>query len=248
MVNVRWGYSETESKYTPNGYPGCSPIAMAQIMSYFKYPSSIAITYPGASISSQYLDWNSMLEHEVEHRYKDCTATEEAHEAISQLVRQLGKLGSCVYGQNGTSNYITQAASAMKSLGYNVSVIKSDIVEEMLSQIKNGQLLYMRGTDPTYSSGHAWVADGFIEYKMRITRWTRRLSGSTNWAVDEVTESNIQYLHYNWGREGHCNGYFYAGIYSPINAYEYDNYVDDSYNEKFERDYNYDVAYFSVSR
>lgn len=47
LVSVRWGQTGIEGKYCPNGIAGCSNVAMAQIMSYFRYPLNMNITYPG---------------------------------------------------------------------------------------------------------------------------------------------------------------------------------------------------------
>ena len=67
MVEVQWGQTGIEGTYAPNKKAGCSNTAMAQIMSYFCFPSTIAITYDGATINSQTLDWTAMKEHKITH-------------------------------------------------------------------------------------------------------------------------------------------------------------------------------------
>ena len=46
-VTVKWGQDYAEGTFCSNNLAGCVNTAIAQIMSYYEYPSSIDLTYPG---------------------------------------------------------------------------------------------------------------------------------------------------------------------------------------------------------
>ena len=66
-VTVKWGQTQPEGYYCSNGYSGCTNTAIAQIMTHYEYPTSISLTYPGADISTQSLNWTQMRLHQTQH-------------------------------------------------------------------------------------------------------------------------------------------------------------------------------------
>lgn len=250
LVGVRWGQTGIEGKYAPNGVAGCSNIAMGQIMSYFHYPYNISITYPGASVNSLYLNWTAINSHEVVHFYQGCQATETAHESISQLIRQLGYLNESVYKSEpkATSTYDSKVRISFANLGYTVSPnLISYNNESLENTLKDGKLLYMRGShiSETDTVGHAWVVDGVCKYTIRATTWEKALNELTWKYVSEYSYSS-EYLHYNWGWDGNCNGYFLLSIFSPGRGKYYDN--EEQYSNSSIYNFENEVYYFTVTR
>lgn len=255
MVNVRWGQTGIEGKYCPNKVAGCSNVAMAQIMSYFQYPLSININYPDASVTSQYLNWSAIKEHEVVDIYQECNATYDTHEAISQLLRQLGYMNNSSYitNPNKTMTYDNNVRISFSQLGYNVS---SSLIsynnQDIETLLANGSLLYMRGNHKDKETGeemgHAWVADGIHKVSVHSTEWTRPM-GQLGWTltIDYGTQTT-EYLHYNWGWDGNCNGFFVAGIFNPNSGSNYDNNKNWFYRNTSDYNFTTSIQYFTVSR
>lgn len=246
MVAVRWGQTGIEGKYCPNGIAGCSNVAMAQIMSYFHYPYNISITYPGASVSSQYLNWTAMENHKVAHGYQDCTATNAAHESISQLIRQLGELNKSDYLEiGGTSTAANNVRNSFANMGYNVSTLDSYTDQSLERALALGKLMYMRGDDKDDNGGHGWVVDGAYKYTTRTELWVRPIN-QINWQYHSlIGTKTVEYLHYNWGWDGNCNGFFVSKVFAPNRGAEYD---DESYSNSISYNFVNNVMYFTVSR
>lgn len=228
---------------------------MAQIMSYFQYPLSININYPDASVTSQYLNWSAIKEHEVVDIYQECNATYDTHEAISQLLRQLGYMNNSSYitNPNKTMTYDNNVRISFSQLGYNVS---SSLIsynnQDIETLLANGSLLYMRGNHKDKETGeemgHAWVADGIHKVSVHSTEWTRPM-GQLGWTltIDYGTQTT-EYLHYNWGWDGNCNGFFVAGIFNPNSGSNYDNNKNWFYRNTSDYNFTTSIQYFTVSR
>lgn len=248
-INVRWGQSGIEGKFCPNHIAGCSPVAMAQIMSHFKYPSDLAITYDSASVSFTHLDWESMVKHEVDHRYRVCGATESAHDMIGLLIRQLGELSFSKYKDNATSTYFDDVRYALKTLNYQVSYITDySPKQDLIDLLESGKLLLMRGISLAEegSVGHSLAVDGAWIFTERLSQWVKE-KNQLEWRFNCVLgETTKEYLHFNWGGNGNCNGFFKLGVFSPDNG-TYDNHGD-LYDNNVGRDYKYGISYFTVSR
>ncbi len=242
-VEVQWGQTGIEGTYAPNKTAGCSNTAMAQIMSYFCFPLTIAITYDGATINSQTLDWTAMKEHKITHYKQTCPASVDAHEAIAQLHRQLGELNKSDYMLiGGTATYASNVRESFVKLGYQASELITYKDESLYQTLSDGKLIYMRGEDED-AGGHAWVVDGDFKYTIHTTEWIRR-SGERIWTLFyDYGNITREYIHINWGWDGTCNGLFYLGRFSPSSGYNYDNSGNNSQPYEFTEE----VAYFTVS-
>lgn len=222
MIETRWGQTGCEATYTPNGYSGCANTAMAQIMSYYQYPTQININYPGASINTQTLNWNGIKQHNVEHTILNCTANEASHKAIGQLHRQLGHLTNSEYLFSSTGTNIHDVVAVFNQLGYSVPNFSYFTQDNVIEHLSNGKPIFMVGTDPDYG-GHGWVADGYLKYQIQGSEWIKEL-GETDWTLAQMlTPYNETFLHMNWGHDGNCNGYFRTNVFDLNSAIEYDN-------------------------
>lgn len=249
-IALRWGQTGCEATYTTNGYSGCSNTAMAQIMSYFNYPTNLSITYPNAIISTLSLNWNDIKMHNVSHSKQTCSATNDSHNVIGHLLRQLGHLNLSNYYVDGTSTYIFDVRNSFSSLGYTVSDIINYSGENLYSLLANNNLFYMRGDrikDNGDLVGHAWVVDGFLQHKITVSEWSRDF-GSIMWKLLTTYEPYyVGYYHMNWGWDGNCNGYFLADVFATNQAVEYDN-ANNNFNNTTNRNYCYNVKYFYVTK
>lgn len=226
-VNVRWGQLHPEGEYCPNGKSGCANTAMAQIMSYYNYPTSINLTYSGADISVQSLDWLSMKSHNTGHNLSSCS-TPEPHKAIGRMMRQLGELNHSTYKFNPwktTTNSHDYVKATFTDLGYTCGNWSSFVGFFARTQLNNTHLFYIRGK--CAEGGHAWVLDGYKTVTKTIREMAR--TATSGWFfTGHVSVENDHFMHYNWGWYGDSNGYFAEGVYNTTQAQFYDAVTTDS--------------------
>lgn len=247
-VTQQWGQSDTdiEGKYCPNNTAGCSNIAMAQIMSYFEYPSSIKLTFDNNS-GSLSLNWLDIKKHKTSHMYSYCSASSNAHDVIGKLIRQLGEMNNSEYKKDGTYVAINDVKNSFSNLGYSISSIKDYDNEIFYDQLNDNKLIYMQGyrkTDNVTMVGHAWVVDGCYQVKTHSYEYVKD-SGSLVWTLlNDCGISTTSYIHINWGWYGSCNGMFSVNVLATNSAVQYDNkYL----SNKTARSYTYDMQYVEVT-
>ena len=219
-VTVKWGQKFPEGKHCPNGIAGCTNTAIMQIMSYYGYPNSISLTYPGADINTQTLNWQLMKAHQTGHRVCSDMTT---HNSIGRLARQLGELmGSSYYGTylsdsayTSTTDY--NAYTVLQLLGYTVgswhiynyptytSWSDSDFVDQL-----DAQHLLLMGGQTNDGEGHSWVCDGY-NYEKSI-RYHFERAYPEGYILTGIFTTETYLYHYNWGWYGDCNGYFNSNV------------------------------------
>ena len=211
-VTVRWGQTNPEGECCPNGVAGCVNTASAQIMTYFEYPDSIQLTYDGAPVNYQLLNWTQMKNHNTGHVIKPCNNA-SAHQAIARLHRQLGKINHSNYDSGATGTNGMFIRYALNGLGYNVSGIceyESSIVRSLLNS-HHVLLMY----NNSGANGHAWVFDGYLTENAHS--YLMQQIGDGPWViVEDWGVTTTYYNHFNWGWYGTNNGYFNQNVYNPV--------------------------------
>jgi len=245
-IQVRWGQTGRMGQFCSNGISGCSNTAAAQIMSYFKYPNSLALNYSGRDVNTTALNWTSICQH----AYTNVTNNRDnADLQIGRLARQLGQNAGSTYNQNSTSTSISSMRSALSSLGYNVGnivtisptngVFADEDLYAFPNILSNNNLIFMRGENED-DNGHAWVIDGCY-YVKALYQLLATYDGTT-WSVyQEMGTYRTCHNHINWGWDGICNGYFNGWIYNANNAQRYDTEVSNyaSSDAAFVKNYRY---------
>ena len=215
FVTTRWGQDAPYNQYcvTDTGTviaAGCLITAVAQILSYYEFPTQIAINYEGGAYTLP-LNWSEIKKHLGGYPYT-CTCTE--HETISLLFRQLGyRLGANYWIEdNGGSPHLLN--ETFRLLGYNQGQLQpysSSVVQSSLSQ---GQLVCISAySSEGFEGGHAWVIDGYRtleETKIEYSRNT--VTGEMTELWRDITRTN-RYNHFNWGWDGNYNGYYLCDVF-----------------------------------
>lgn len=207
-VTVKWAQHLPEGELCPNMKSGCANTALAQLMTYYKYPSSIHLTYDGKD-SIQNLNWNAMIAHNSTHEHfvnwSVCNNI-NAHSAISQLLRQLGELTQSKYNNSSTTTTFSNIKPAMESLGYTVNN-SSNI--NFKHELNNHHIIVMRG------GGHGWIVDGYRKDTPTEYIYKRVMRGEIEtWVlISQQTLSPNYYNHINWGDHGTSNGYYLENVY-----------------------------------
>jgi len=196
-------------------WAGCVATSMAQVMYYYRYPTtgqgshSYSSSYGTLSVNcgATTYDWNAMT--------NSCVGS---NNAIATLIYHAGVTVNMGYSPTGSGAQMFDAASSLTSYFKYASAIDvskwgyTDAQWETLLKTDldlNRPLIYSGSGS---NGGHAWVCDGY---------------------------QGTNYFHFNWGWSGAYNGYFYlnnlsvAGddftsnqdvihnIYPPASGYPY---------------------------
>lgn len=176
---------------------GCVPVATAQIMKFYQYPTSIA--------------WSAMPT-----TYGSSTTAM----LMANLASEMGTSPGCDGSGTSTANAATvlknkyRYISATYNATYNYNTVLAELKGNrpvILSGGKNGTKFWFFNV---YQDGHAWVADGYREldyYTCRIPEWPPAPEEVPWW---EQTYGTL-YFHMNWGWNGQFNGWFGYNNWNP---------------------------------
>lgn len=226
-IPVAWGQGGLEGNFCPNQTAGCGPVAMAQIMAYYQKPDSIYLSYlnePQYSDEPSYmrLDWSDILKHTYDHRLNNlleslppCTASADAHTAISHLCRQIGKTANSKYltlsptvkitNTTGTATISTLAYYGYTTtdswLNYNPSFIFRVLDDD-------AKIIMVGHCD---EGNHCWIIDQYVNKCIDC------------YFLGELQHNIMaQYFHINWGWYGLANGYFAKDVFNTSDASKLD--------------------------
>lgn len=238
LVSVKWGQNKAEGEFCRNKKAGCANTAMAQIMSYYEYPTSIILTYNNNNNIN--LIWNKIKSHSTEH-LSTCCSDLSTHHSISHLLRELGKRDWSYYytkeETNGGKAYTrtdieTYAKPTFENLGYSFKDFRDYDGSFVRNELLNNHIILISG-ELADETGHAWIIDG---YRRELgTVFEMKKTNNSGWEYTGVSYPfDNNYNHFNWGWYGINNGYFLEGVYNTLNAYIYDD------NKNY---YNYNFRY-----
>jgi len=216
FVSVNWGQDNPEGEFCPNGKAGCLSVALAQIMSYYEYPSSMDLTYPGADQNTQALNWTSIKAHPTGHTYDACISP-SIHEAIGRLHRQLGYLSNSIYYNSGnTASALENVPSALASMNF----VTGNIINYNYTYIANQ--LYINHPLLIIGGGAAWNVDGYKLHRVTVETYERVAANVNEYVLVSTQITNSYLFHYNWCWYGDCNGYFATNVFNPQSGTTYD--------------------------
>jgi len=239
-VKVKWGQEDCEGAFCPNGISGCANTAAAMAMTYFKYPASMTLTYPGASASSVTFNWNDICNYKpiVSTGY-DCS--DNGKTSIGYLCRQLGYLSGSSYYSTTTSTPRLATRIVMQNLGYTVSDTASYKYGCFYPLLNNNRLVLMTGFTSD-GGGHMWLVDGYHGFVLHSYECTS--VDGVHWTeINDGGQTPYNYYHMNWGWNGTDNGYFADGVFDSYLCNPLDNGSTHEVKYAFVQNLNY----FSVS-
>lgn len=227
LVEVQWNQNNPENIFCSNGIAGCTPIAIAQMLSYFELPKSISYTFPGKDISSETLNWASIKQHK---NIYECFCSYEIHLSLARLVREIGHRAGSDYSNpdaTGTS-FSSNVTSAIKELSGLSPDTNGQSTTNLFDALSNNIGIAVVG-----GVGHSFIADAIKHQKYKVYEYSYNPDGSIKQITDKGS-SEIRLIHYNWGWSGNCNGFFSYNVLNPQRGYTYDNrQLDNSYSYDF---------------
>ena len=206
FITSKWGQDNNYNFYCPrdltgtsNGraVTGCVATAMAQILYYFRFPESGIGSYQyehanygtiSANFEEAHYDYDAMTD-----------VPSKINPAASLLIHHLGVAVDMVYGPRASGMYNHKAAYAMRTY-FKFSPETQYVFRDsttmnwdslIISHLHRRIPLYYAGWSVPNINGHAFVCDGY-----------------------KKVGENYHY-HFNFGWDGHYDGYFYTRSLSP---------------------------------
>ena len=231
-VKVLWGQEiedefpdACEGLYAPNGKAGCSPLAIAMVMSYLERPVQLNLRWRKDGSKIQ-LKWNELKKYlstydnppkmnpEPAEQNKDY----DIRENISQLLREIGYRAGADYHVGGTSVTPQNTFRVLSDLSLTSSNgwEAGDGMKAYELMFYNSEgILIMRGKDPNISSGHQWICDGVQTFSVHRSVYESEDGGEIWNLIIEHSESESWMIHQNWGWHGYGNGYYLYYVNTP---------------------------------
>lgn len=220
MVSVLWHQNEPFNRYATNEgqkLAGCTPVAIAQVMSYYEYPTSISLSFSGAPYSDISLNWPAMISSNGDHGNSCGECMQKAC-----LLRQIGKICHANYNENSTNAW--PRSRYLDELGYYGDEYDNYDLGKITSSLDNNYPCIISAFNS--EAGHTWVIDGYKRETHTTIFYETGLLGEIE--TDRTVSLKI-FLHFNYGWRGHVDAYCIAlhreyGSGSHIYGGSYDYY------------------------
>lgn len=247
LLKTKWGQGGVYARETIMGRVGCGPVAIAQIMAYYRYPRTLELTYKNPSTTIT-LNWIDILKHSIGegvsgpfslHYACDCGCD---YVDMAQLLREVGERAGIDYGYDadyGGADIridMNDACSALIQLGYTATKFDPLFPEyqfyytEMIADLQKSRPVLLRGWDSTLQEGHIWVADGYyyidseIDYYKENPNYNPSLDNyEPQYKYDHTQITQKKLVHFNWGWNGMCDGWFEIDYFVSNDAAQYDD-------------------------
>ena len=228
LLKTSWGQGEPWNRLCPvNGAGettsvGCAPLAMAQVLYYWKYPNEVSEMpgYPGTgyqwypSMPATTFDFDLIID---QYRYYDPVTgnptivdyTDEQANEVAKLSRYCGQACKSRYGNSGTStgSYSYDQRDGFKTFGYNENL-----------QLIGKDAFYYTDNSNDYTIDD-WCALICTELEAGHPIPYHDVWEGHAWVLDGVDADGK--FHMNWGFNGKFDGWY------EIDALSFHPYGDD---------------------
>lgn len=232
MIQVGWHQGSPYNLYAINPeqkFAGCTPVAIALVMSYYEFPNVISLSFDNAPVSTLELNWNSMKAG-VGYHGELCTECLQK----AGLLRQIGEMCDADYLLDGT--FAWPYVEYLNDMYYTGVEYDEFILAPIVASLSNHKPCIISGFND--EAGHTWVIDGYR--RINYTEITYELKGLGAVETDRL-ERRETYLHFNLGRmtnnsffclsdvfETASGTHVYGGSYThhPISIFDSPSYTD----------------------
>lgn len=215
LLKTQWGQEEPFNNlyginpYSGNRfYAGCGPIALAQILYYNRFPSSI---------NNVAIDWDLIEEYEVGNNNPSNSATLEISNFIYQIKLGTGAEPSDPEYSDETGITVQDALDFLRSNGYTDAELEDYSAYMISIMVGERQLLVFTSgfyyDENNNKVGHAWVIDGCNIY--RIEEWRRHYITELLYEDNIESYESFNIVHCNFGWDGLFDGNFSSYIFNP---------------------------------
>ena len=221
VVNTSISQGTPWDKYVirehPNCPVGCVAVATALVLSH----SMLELNYHGSVFHFKSIieairkeqdsdNTNAIYVEEEWNKAPQPTYTyEQAVDSMAKLLYLIGKDLNITYTSSGSFAYSRDAYNLCKELKEDSSLEYSTFDIKKISWcIKDGYIIYLRGTDINGNGGHAWVSDG-VGFCVE-----KKKNPDNRFTTEEITHT---YIHCDWGWGGISNGYYSGSVFEASN-------------------------------
>lgn len=218
FVPVQWHQHLPYGQYFSNQKAGCGPVAAAQVMAYYQYPSNYG-TYT--------FYWTQMLS--LPSPIDEISQIYDVR-YISSLLYSIGERANVDDSGANTIVSTSNLVAAIRDFGYNCQYMSSYNSDVIKNNISANKPIIISGNCDSEEYGHIWVIDGY-----NITNYTNTLYYITypyN-IYDASSTDPITYYHCNWGwSPGQDSGqhYYLRNGYFHSNSFRYNDYIEIVHN------------------
>lgn len=187
----------------------CVAMSMAMVMSHPRYR-------PELLINGQPIDWEKIWRYKyygIEFEYPELCLDDVLENQLAPLFTQLCYDLGVEWGEDtswANTNYITPVFN-----NYDISVANSDdsySFAKMENEIGQGYPVIIKGYEPFYGAGHAWVCSAvlYADVPYKVVLYVEPPYGgvSEDELILETGVSHFSLLHHNWGWNPKCTGYY----------------------------------------
>ena len=225
LLTTKWGQQRPfndelilkRSEGTYNFVTGCVATAMAQLMNYYKYPTTgqgsnsysrnynnsngitFTVTY-SADFGNSVYDWDNMLDNYDDYLW---STTQDTHtQAVAKLMKDCGVAVNTKFSTSASTASLNSAVNALKTYFkyddatqlYNRSEYgNEEWMNLIINELDKGRPILYRGSEANGNNGHAFVLHGY---------------------------DSTGKVYINWGWYGDCDGYYDLDILTP-NDYQF---------------------------
>lgn len=199
---------------------GCGATALAQVLSYHKYPKTV---------DNHIYNWDIL--HQRERFYVN-----DAIEDIAEVAYLMKDAGLACFMDYRLDVSLTTAKKIQKALDLtfkyrNTDKINSFAEAKIISSLNMGTIPIVFGLAKGKKIGHIWVVDGYHKYKFTTTEITYRDSTYSEIISEELQNSKEKYYyHCNYGWGGIADGYYLGEIFSTKHGADFiESEIDEPY-------------------
>ena len=233
LINTKWHQGfPFNGKCSPSP-AGCAPIAIAQILNYWKAPSVIK----GVSVN-----WNII---QNGYPYNDYT------EQVASLINVIRT--SVKTDANGGTE-INKPLQFFKQIGFSTQSKMIDYNYKSVADALDKSIpVFMGGLLDKGFGGHAWIADGYLIRQVTKNETFKYCiieeldNGTITDRFEDIpstTTTIYELLHFNWGWQGNGDGYYNKNIFDTrkqmVSNY-YEDFVEIESNVKQHYYFNRDL-------
>ena len=208
LLKTEWGQGKPFNNKCGGSDAGCAPIAVAQLMAYWRYPNVL---------NGYKLDWN------VIHNPNASNYDDQVSSLVYAIRRGLGT--------NGTSTDAHRPLKYLRNVGLSTQNQYYDYkYYKVTDALDKGMPVYMRGNkDKKHGDGHAWIADGYLKRKVTQEEVVKYLifehfdDGTVTSRYENIpstSTSNYELLYINWGWLSHGNGYYNKDVFDTYKRFK----------------------------
>ena len=181
--------SDNDSGHIP---VGCTPLAIGQIMYYYKYP--------------EYFNWYDMPYN---------AATKAISDFLLDIYTRCGSKYMTEY--KGTSTDFSVVPSVLQYYGYSGSLLKANEINQSVLENNDNPAL-IAGYFDNNDTGHTWIIEGSLRINShtQIDIWTFRYPDDFSCIhTKKLNDYSNLYFYANWGFNVDANGYYSYNHFLP---------------------------------